>query len=147
MDLKITAKWFDSRFPDEKDWLQYNKADLDNKKFLNFVTVYSQAIYDLKVDASITVEATIAGTQQTSSFTVVVSILPVKRKISLNNNIKARTPTFKIDSISVTGLIKFVFDDPIIVFNKANDAFMLKPLEFLDIKVIKNPKSLYVDDP
>ena len=76
-----------------------------------------------------------------------MSILPAKRLVSRDNNLKARAPIFKLESISVTGLVQLRFDDPIMVFNRDNDAFMLKPLEFLDIKVEKNPKSYYADDP
>jgi hypothetical protein len=38
------------------------------------------------------------------------------------------------------------FEDPILVFNQQNDAFMQQPLKFLEIKVLKNPKSNYNED-
>jgi hypothetical protein len=62
VSLKVTTLWQDSRFPQEENWLHYEKSDLDNKKENNYVTVVSEAIYDLQVDATITVEALIDGT-------------------------------------------------------------------------------------
>ena len=46
-----------------------------------YATVVSEAIYDIQVDATITVEARIEGTDKTSSFTVAVTILPAKRQV------------------------------------------------------------------
>ena len=79
MILKVTTFWQDNRFPDEANWLQYVKSDLDNTKKTNYVTVASEVIYDIQIDASITVEAKIEGTDKTASFKVSVTILPVKR--------------------------------------------------------------------
>ena len=131
--LKVTTFWQDNRFPDEANWLQYVKSDLDNTKKTNYVTVVSEVIYDIQVDASITVEAKIEGTDKTASFKVSVTILPVKRQFQDNHkyNIKARVPIFKLEDISPYGLLKIVFQDPIMVFNRKNDAFMLNPLKFL----------------
>ena len=57
VSLKVTTLWQDHRFPEETNWLHYLKSDLDNVKKTNYITVASEAIYDIQVDAVITVEA------------------------------------------------------------------------------------------
>ena len=81
VNLKVTTLWQDNRFTEEANWLQYMKSDLDNTRMTIYVTVVSEAIYDIQVDATITVEARIEGTDKTSSFTVAVTILPAKRPV------------------------------------------------------------------
>jgi hypothetical protein len=55
----VKTEWHDHRFPDESNWLQYNKLELNNSKKINSVIVVSEAIYDLSIEAIITVEGRI----------------------------------------------------------------------------------------
>ena len=89
--------------------MQYVKSDLDNNKKINYITIVSEAIYDAQVDATINVEGSIKGTEIKSSFSVVVVILPAKRPIKKKTNIKTRAPTFKLESISPSGLLVLEF--------------------------------------
>jgi hypothetical protein len=107
--LKVTPLCYDQRFPEETNWLQYVKSDLDNTKKTNYVTIVSEAIYDTQVDATVNVEGQIKGTEKTSSFTAFVVILPAKRPIKNKINIKARVPSFKLESISPSGLLVLAF--------------------------------------
>ena len=107
--LTVTTTWDDDRFLEEFEWLQYNKTDLDNSKTMNFVKVESKAIYDLQIEATIIVKARIEGKSNTSSFKVVVIILPAQRQIKVDKSIKAHPPAFKISSISVSGLLVMQF--------------------------------------
>ena len=58
----------------------------------------------------------------------------------------AQPPVFRILSLSSSSLLKLVFSTPIVVRNKPTDDFMMHPLNYISIEVIKNPLSSYIDD-
>ena len=89
------------------------------------MTIVTKEIYDLKADADIVIKATITGTEITSSFNVLVAILPIKRIVAeAREDITVAPPVIDLVSISPTGVITIEFSSPILVFDDPEEAFM-----------------------
>jgi hypothetical protein len=53
----------------------------------------------------------------------------------------------QLTEVSESSEVRLEFNQPMIVFDQPNDAFMTDPLRFLQFDIVKNPSSSYWEDP